>query len=555
MDELLLKLVLRNSVLHSGRADTNAVFSSLVHVKPDSKKDIKSTLLRIEQAIEEVNKMPLSEQKEKLIELDPTALERKEAEHKDLILPNVKGQVIVRYAPNPNAGMHIGNARAALLNDYFVKKYNGTFILRYDDTDPKHENKKPRKEAYKQVREDLAWLGVKIHKEAYASKRLDRYYELFGQLLKKGKAYICTCEAEEWRELKKQGISCSCRMQSIYENNRKWQMMLFGDYSEGQAVARIKTDIKYKDPAQRDWGAFRIINKPNHPITKDKYLVWPMLDFASAVDDYDFKVTHILRGQELKISELRQKWLYNYMNWTYPIVLTYGNLGFESGGKYSKSKMMEGIKNGEYEGWDDPRLPMIVSYKRRGFQPEAIRKVILDIGITGGKITLEESVLAAANKELIDSISKRYHFIKKPVKITFKEAVTREITLPNHPTNEKLGKRIQTIKEYVYIDGEDIKHFSKDRIVRLIGVGNYKLKNRQLILTKNQEVSHKLQKVHWLSRKNTKCQILMPTGEMLTGFAEEGIGNEKIGTTFQFIRFGYVRLDKKIPLTFIFTHK
>jgi len=556
MDTVIEKYCLKNALDHQGKANVKAVFSKIVIEIPEAKKNVKKWMKKVEQVVKKINRLSLVEQTEKLEELAPELLIKHVEKKKELELPNVKGRVIMRYAPNPNAGMHIGNARAALLNDYFVKKYGGTFILRYDDTDPKNEKKKPNKQAYKQIKKDLEWLGVKIGRVEYASKRLKRYYEVFDQLLKKNKAYVCTCDPESWRERKRNGIACPCRYQSIYENRRKWKMMLFGDYKEGQAVARIKTNIKYKDPAQRDWACFRIVDKPNHPITRNKFIVWPLLDFASAVDDYDHKTTHILRGQDLKISELRQKWLYNYMHWTYPITITYGHLGFETGSTFSKSQMREGISSGKYSGWDDPQLPMLASYKRRGFMPEAIRQIILDQGITGGKINLSEDALIAANKSLIDFITPRYNFVPNPHRVELKNVPVKNVTFHNHPTNKDLGVRTITISKYAYISGDDVKNLRRGVVVRLKDFGNFKVITKKVLkYYSNQDILKNISKIQWVSGKPAKVEVLMPNGDKVSGYGESVLKKMKLGKLCQFVRFGFVRKDSNKPLTFVFGHK
>jgi glutamyl-tRNA synthetase len=553
LERVIEKHALKNALEHKGRADAAAVFRKVVTEAPEVKNQVEEVMSRIELVIKGVNKLGLSEQEIKLLKIDPSMLDDKDVEIKELKLENVKDKVVMRYAPNPNAGMHIGNARAAILNDYFVKKYGGEFILRYDDTDPKNKNKKPSKQAYKHIKNDLEWLGVKIHKTSYASKRLERYYQIFGDLLKRGKAYVCTCEAEEWQELRRVGVACPCRSNSIYENKRKWSMMLFGDYKQGTAVARLKTDMKFKDPAQRDWVCLRIIDKPNHAIAKNKYHVWPLLDFASAVDDQDLGVTHILRGQDLGISEKRQKWLYNYLHWTYPETTTYGHLGVEGAGTFSKSLMRRGISKGKYSGWDDPQLPMLASYKRRGFHPDAIRKMILDNGLTGGKINLSEQMLAAYNKKIVDHESKRYFFVPNPKRLLLKD-VKQEVIIPNHPVNAALGERKVMVNGKVWVSKDDLQFLKRTVDCRLMDLANVRLlKTGTAKLSSNQDIKKDVQKIQWVS-KGKRCEVVIK-GEIVKGLVEEGVLKEKIGSVVQFVRYGFVRLDKKTPLTFVLAHK
>ncbi|MBR9679004.1 MAG: glutamate--tRNA ligase [Nanoarchaeota archaeon] len=553
LETVIEKHALKNAIDHDGKANAKAVFPKVISEFPEVKNQVKEVMQKIELILKNVNKLGDGDQKIKLLKIDPSMLEKRKPEIKELKLENVQGKVVMRYAPNPNAGMHIGNARAALLNDFFVKKYGGKFILRYDDTDPKNENKKPNKQAYKQIENDLNWLGVEISEIQYASKRLGKYYTIFEELIKKSKAYICTCESEEWKDLRRTGAACTCRSNSIYENKRKWNMMLFGDFKQGTAVARLKTDMKFRDPAQRDWVCFRIVNKPNHPITKNKHTVWPLLDFASAVDDHDFGVTHILRGQDLVISERRQNWLYSYLHWNYPLVITYGHMGVEGAGTFSKSLMSKGITKKKYSGWNDPQLPMITSYARRGFHPESIKKMIIEIGLTGGKINISEDMLSSYNKKIIDHDAKRYFFVKNHQRHLMKD-VNQEITVPNHPTNPTLGERKINVKGKVYISKDDVQFLKKTVDCRLIDFANVKLvKKGELKLSTRQEIKKEMQKIQWVS-SGEKCEVINKE-KVVKGLVEESVLKEKIGTVMQFVRYGFVRLDKKKPLTFVFAHK
>ncbi len=552
LERIIEKHTLKNAIEHKGKADASAVFGRVVSEAPEAKGNVEEVMQKIELSIKSINHLSEGEQKIKLLKIDPSMLEEKPAEIKELKLEGVKGSVTMRYAPNPNGPMHVGHARVAVLNDFFVKKYGGRFVLRYDDTDPKNENKKPIKEAYKMIKEDLEWLGVVVSDIQYASKRFERYYEVFEDLLKNGKAYVCTCEADEWAEMRKVGIACSCRSNSIYENTRKWKMMVFGDFKQETAVGRLKTDMKWKDPAERDWVCFRIIEKPNHPITKNKYYAWPLLDFASAIDDHDFGTTHILRGQDLAISERRQKWLYNYLHWNYPKTITIGHLGVDVG-KISKSAIVRGIKEGKYSGWDDPQLPMLRAYRRRGFHPEAISKMIIDNGLTGGKVNVSEDILASYNKKIIDSESKRYFFVENPKRLLLK-GVKQEVIIQNHPSNAALGERKVAIEGKVYISSDDTQFLKKTVDCRLIDLANVKLVNPgEAKLSSNQDLKKESHKIQWVS-KGEKCELML-RDKTVSGMVEKEALNEKIGTVMQFVRIGFVRLDSKKPLRFVFAHK
>ncbi|QQG38842.1 MAG: glutamate--tRNA ligase, partial [Candidatus Woesearchaeota archaeon] len=352
MKDKILKHALLNAISYKGKASAKVVLNKLLSELPHLKDKIKVIIKDIEKVVKEVNKLSHEEQKNQLESLGIKQEIKKPQERQIPDLINVKNKVVMRFAPNPNGPLSLGHCRPALWNWFFVQKYKGTYILRFDDTDPKV--KIPIKEAYDWIKEDLVWLGVKPTKIVIQSSRLKTYYKYAEELIKLDGAYVCTCSPESWKKLVDSKKPCICRSLKKEENLKRFKSM-FKTYKEGEAVLRIKTDISHPNPAIRDWPAFRIVDKSNHPLSKEK--VWPLLNFASAIDDHEFKVTHILRGIDLSISDDRQKYIYNYFKWTYPETMYNGKL-LVSGIK-SSSEAREMISKGELSGWDDPRLGTI----------------------------------------------------------------------------------------------------------------------------------------------------------------------------------------------------
>lgn len=538
--------VLRNAVSHRGKASFSHVFKGLMRF-PEFRANVDKWRSVVERVVSEVNGLSVGEQREELLRLDPGFFDKR-VEERVLSLPMVSGGVVMRFAPNPNGGLHIGQARVAVLNDFFVKKYGGVFILRFDDTDPKNPDKRPVREAYDWIKRDLRFLGVRVDKVSFASKRLPRYYEVFERLVRKGKAYVCVCSGESFRERRRVGVACPCRGLSIRENLSRWKRMLSHDFRSGDAVARVKTSMSVRDPAVRDWAAFRVVDEPHHPITGDEFVVWPLLDFASAVDDFDLGVTHILRGQDLSISERRQRWVYDFLGWRYPVVVTVGHVGFKGFGTFSKSRMRAGIKRGEFSGWDDPRLPMLASYERRGFLGRAVYDFFLSLGLTGGKVNLSESALAAINKRLVDDGCKRLFFVRNPVR--FSIGFSGRVTVPNHPSNEGLGSRRLSVKGFVWLSEGD----SCFDVLRLLYFVKVKRVGGELVVLSDQSIDKSVPKVQWVG-DGVECSVLMPDGGVVEGLVERSVLRERVGSVFQFVRFGFVRLDSKSPLRFVFGHE
>jgi len=395
MKDIILKHALRNAVLHGGKANVNAVLNKVLGEL--EKKDIAQVGKQVKKVVEEVNRMSVKEQREKLLEMWPNALEKKVEDKKALKpLPGDTSHVVLRIAPNPNAPLHLGASRGVVINGEYAKLYNGKFILRLDDTDP--SIKKPLPEAYEWIPEDVRWLGYNDFELVIASDRMEIYYEYAEKLIDIGGAYTCTCPRERFAEYKRKGIECPCRKKEKEQVIKEWKDMLAGKYKEGEIVLRVKTDMKHKNPGLRDWVAFRI-KKGEHPRQGNKYIVWPMLDFQSAIDDHLLGISHIIRGKDLMHSTFKQKLLYEKFGWTYPTTLYWGRVKIHEFGKVSSSEIRKGIEEGKYSGWDDPRLPTLRALRKRGIKAEAIREFWLDIGLSERDISASMQILEAINRK------------------------------------------------------------------------------------------------------------------------------------------------------------
>jgi len=341
----------------------------------------------------------LEKKKKKLLQLDPKALEKKEVKTEEKKLPPLPEidefeKIIMRLAPYPSGALHIGNARMVILNDEYVKKYNGELILFYDDTigSPKSLRDSPKAkyvlpEAYDLIKEGLEWLGVKYSKVLYKSDRLDIFYEYCVKLIKDNMAYVCFCSAAEFREkYKKHGKNCPHRVHTIDKNMNEWNSMLNGIYHEREAVVRLKTGMDQKDPALRDQIIMRI-SEAEHPRVGDKYTVWPMLEFSWAIDDYLIGASHIIRGIDLVKEGIIEEFIWNHFGWKKAKLLYYGRIKFPDM-KLSKTQSRNFIQDGVYRGWEDPRTWSLQSLKKRGIKPEALRETLLDLGMSQSGITL-----------------------------------------------------------------------------------------------------------------------------------------------------------------------
>jgi len=558
LDDEIRALALKNAVKYNGKASTGAVLGKLLSKHPELKQDLNKLRAKIETIVSEVNSLSKKEQNQLLKDIAPELLEEQKNEKQLGLQPlpgAIEGKVVTRAAPNPNGPIHLGSARAGVLSFLYAEKYKGRFILRFDDTSPK--TKPPMKEAYNWIIDDFKWLGANISRIEYASKRFERYYEVAQKLIKLSKAYICTCNVNDWRSLMLKCKPCKCRKLPPEEHMKRWKLMFKG-YKEGEAVLRIKTDLKHKDPSMRDWWAAKIIDNPDHPITGNKYRVWPSYNIQSAIDDHDFGVTHIIRGQEHSQNEQRQRFVYRYLGWEYPIAIHHGRVILEQGG-LSTTKTRELIEKGKYTGWDDPRLITIRAFRRRGFRPEAIRDIIVSVGLNTNDVILSGDRIAAFNRRYIEPLANRYMFVANPVKIEIKNSPETEAKLKFHPDHPEQGYRKIKTHGSFYITERDYRQLKQGKLYRLMDCLNFVKQGPKLIfhsleLNKYKEQGEKI--IHWVAVEDAvKVKVLMNDASILNGYGESALVKLKQDDVVQFNRFGFARLDTKgTELFFVYTH-
>jgi glutamyl-tRNA synthetase len=335
--------------------------------------------------------------------------------------------------------------------------------------------------------------------------------------------------------------------------------MLNGEYVEGEAVVRVKTDLNHPNPAVRDWPALRIIDteKNPHPRVGSKFRVWSLYNFACGVDDHLMGVTHIIRGKEHLTNQIRQEYLYKYFGWEYPETIHYGRLKI-TGAFLSKSKIVEGMKTGLFKSWDDPRLATFAALRKRGIMPEAIRLLMIDVGPKTADVTLSWENLYAHNRKLIDPEANRYFFIHDPVEITVKNIPrTFEANLHLHPDYPERGFRQFEIKPekgktLFWISNQDMNLMESGRKIRLMGLFNIEIeksRKRQVEAIFHSE-SHEEAKrlgaplIHWLPvNTGISCEVVMQDASIAKGVAEESCKELSPDMIVQFERFGFVRID------------
>jgi glutamyl-tRNA synthetase len=562
LKEAIRKAALLNAVSHDGKAQAGALVGKILGERVDLRSMAKELSAIINPIVNEVNSLSLAEQKVIVEEKWPETQKKHEVEEKKLpTLPNADKymQIVTRFSPNPDCVLHLGSARAILLSHEYARMYNGKFILRFEDTDPKV--KRPALKFYDSIRADLKWLSVKVDEEYIQSDRLPIYYEYTEKLIAGGNAYVCECPAETFHKITLARQACPCRDLPPSEQLERWHRMLSGGYKEGEAVVRVKTELNHPNPAIRDWPALRLVDtkKYPHPRVGSKYIVWPLYNLAAGVDDHLMGMTHIIRGKEHYTNMVRQKYMYNYLGWTYPEAIHYGRLKI-TGAFLSKSKIVAGIRDGTYSGFDDPRLGTFAALRKRGITPEAIRKMIVDVGIKPNDVTLSWENLYSYNRKILDAQSNRYFFVPQPIELkVLGLPKTFQAKLPLHPEQPQRGFREFTVVPQgeeqaasFWISTRDAEALECGKIVRLMELFNVQVQAKTASLVTAGFASEayedvrkiKAQLIQWIPMgTEAPCEVVMPDASVTGGFAEEASKKLKPDNIIQFERFGFTRVD------------
>jgi len=555
--QIILKYALQNAVRYSGKANAGAVMGKVLAENPNLRNKTKELSKEIKAIIKEVNKLSKKDQEEKLKNLDPNLLEKKEKEEKgifEFLKIKENENIITAFPPEPSKYPHIGHAKAILLNYGLAKKYNGGFILRFEDTNPKLAEK----EFYKIHLENYKWLGINADEITYASDYMEDFYKHAEQLIKNNFAYVCSCPQEVVKEKRFKGEECHCRYILAEENMKRWQKMFKA--KEGKYILRLKVYMQHKNASMRDPAMIRILDH-KHPRTGKKYRLWPTYDFENAVTDGIQQITHRLRSKEFEMRNELQRHIQSRLKFKETKIYEFARFnleGVESSGRIIREK----IEKKELIGWNDPSLSTLVALKRRGFLPQAIRDFVLSTGITKAEAVLTWDDLIMHNKRLLDPECNRYFFTEDPKEIKIEKAPEQGVALKLHPEFTERGTRKLKTKDKFYIENKDYKELKDNELYRLMGCLNFTKKKGKFVFHSLEYEKYKKQGdkiIHWLPKQKelAKVEILMPDKEIKKGLGEPLLKKLEIGTEIQFERFGFCHLDKKEKnkLEFWFTHK
>jgi glutamyl-tRNA synthetase len=564
LDAVVRRFLLQNAVQY-GSADAKSAMGKIMAAHPELRVRAQEVMPALLAAADAINAMEPDARRAALEAEAPELVARKKQERRTGLkpLPGVTldadgvgrtasgSKVVMRFAPNPNGPLSLGHSRGVAVISEYQRMTRAEVVLRFDDTDaqvkPPLYDPAAGVDAYSMIAEDWAWLaGLGPDRVVRASDRLSEYYDAARELIRRGGAYVCTCDAEAFRDMKNQGHPCPHRAIAPGALAAAFEKMVKGGYERGQAVLRVKTDITHKDPALRDWTAFRIIaDDAVHPREATgeiaRHACWPLLDFESAVEDHLQGVTHIIRGKDLMDSTRKQKFLYDHMGWTYPETLYWGRVSVLEFGKFSTSGMRKGIEAGTYSGWDDPRLPTLAALRRRGFRAAALRRFWLGLGLTEKDIQVALENVEAENAAEIEDETPRAWFVDDPRALFVRDLAGRVAQPLVHPNHPERGRRRIEAAETIVVPAADMHH----KQLRLKDLGNILLAGGSAFWT-GDTLDRDIAIVQWLPKTvGRPFTVLRPDGEDLhevKGLVEPA-ALAHVGATVQFERFGFVTLE------------
>ncbi|CAI49938.1 glutamate--tRNA(Glu/Gln) ligase [Natronomonas pharaonis DSM 2160] len=539
-----------NALKHESDAQVGAILGPMMGENPDFRPHGDEIPGIISPVIERVNGLSDEEKRERLEELAPEKVEALAAEDEgdDRPLPELPNadaydDVRMRLAPNPNGPWHVGHARMPAVIGTYKDRYDGWFCVRFDDTDP--ETKRPDLDAYGEILDAIDYLGFEPDEVVKASDRVETYYEYGRKLIKAGGAYTCSCDAESFSELKNNAEACPHRDKDIETTLSEFEAMIDGEYSAGEMVLRVRTDIEHKNPALRDWVAFRMVDTPHPREEAADYRCWPMLDFQSGIDDHEFGISHIIRGIDLQDSAKRQQFVYEYFDWEYPEVIHWGHVQIDAYDiEMSTSTIKQLIDDGELDDWDDPRAPTVASLKRRGIRGQAIVNAMVELGTSTSNVDLAMSSVYAENREFVDDEADRRFFVRDGVEKPLAGG-PESASPPLHPNDEDRGRREIPVGDAVYVEPDDVP--ADGERVWLKGLGPVRHEDGAFVATDDDiEVVRDgaVDVVHWVPAQESVPLRLRTVDGDEAGHAEPGIETYDADDIVQFERIGFARIDR-----------
>lgn len=519
--------------------------------------------------------------------------------------PDIK--IITRFPPEPNGYLHIGSAKAIMINYETAKKYGGKFNLRYDDTNPAKEDN----EYVESIYEDLHWLGaIPDGGIYYGSDYFDKCYEFAVKLIKDGKAYVCDLSADEMREyrgtLTTPGKESPYRNRSVEENLDLFERMKNGEFADGTHTLRAKIDMASPNFNMRDPAIYRIVHTSHHR-QGDKWCIYPLYDFAHPIQDALEGITYSLCSLEFENHRPLYEWVINNIgvdNKPNPKQREFARLNVTHT-VMSKRYLRYLVENNMVDGWDDPRLPTLCALRRRGYTPSSIFNFVRSAGVAKANSLVGIEMLEHCIREELNASADRRICVKNPIKVVvtnYPEDKVEYFELPNNPSVEGAGTRAVAFTRELYIDESDFAEVPPPKFFRMKPEGEVRLMGAYIVkcneIIKNEDGSVKeihctadletrngnpidgrkiKGTIHWLSAAYCEEATLMLYDNLFTientgDIPEDKTYNDylnpnslikiehckvepslieaKAGDKFQFVRDGYYCKDSKYENTF-----
>ncbi|EEP82642.1 glutamyl-tRNA synthetase [Uncinocarpus reesii 1704] len=493
-------------------------------------------------------------------------------------LPNTENGVVTRFPPEPSGYLHIGHAKAALLNDYFAhEQYKGTLICRFDDTNPTKENQ----EFEDAIKHDLSLLGITPDKISFSSDYFQEMYEYCIQIIKDGKAYADDTEKEQMQHERREGIASKNRDATVEQNLARFEEMKLASPEGLRWCIRAKISVDDNNKALRDPVIYRCNLQPHHR-TGSTWKIYPTYDFCVPILDSLEGVTHALRTTEYGDRNAQYAWMQETLGLRKVYIWDFSRLNFIRS-VLSKRKLTQIIDQGVVWGWDDPRMPTIRGIRRRGMTVPALREYILKQGPSKNVVNQDWTKFWATNKKYIDPVAPRHTAVEKEDMVEARVQGADGVTYaekPRHGKNPEVGLKKVVYSNTILLDQADAKSFKEGEEITLMNWGNAyvrkihaeptsgKITGLDLQLHLAGDVKKTEKKVTWLSKDQelvpvtlyefdyliTKDKmekdddinlILNPTTEVKTeALGDCNVAHLSEGEIIQFERKGYFRVDR-----------
>jgi glutaminyl-tRNA synthetase len=379
------------------------------------------------------------------------------------------GRVHTRFPPEPNGYLHIGHAKAIILDFGIAEDYGGLYNLRFDDTNPVKEEV----EYVESIQEDVRWLGFDWEDRLYyASDYFGQLYEYAEQLIMKGKAYVCDLSADEVREyrgtLTEPGRDSPYRNRSVEENLDLFRRMRAGEFPDGARTLRAKIDMASPNIIMRDPVMYRILHESHHR-TGDKWCIYPLYDYTHCISDSIEHITHSLCTLEFENNRALYDWFLDELELYHPQQIEFARLNF-SYTLMSKRKLRQLVEEGHVNGWDDPRMPTLSGLRRRGYTPQAIRTFMDRAGVSKANSVADIAMLEHALREDLNQRAPRAFGVLDPLKVVIDNYpldLVESMEAVNNPEDASMGTRMVPFSRELYIERDDFMEEPPKKFWRL----------------------------------------------------------------------------------------